>query len=185
MLYIVPAIAEVAYRPFPNLAHRNLIQARFELPTLVALLHPPVEGDVLEVGCGRGVALEPLARLLRPRSLTGVDVDPVAAAEAARAIRAGGLAASVAPADVRELPVEARSFDLVVDFGTCYHVADPARALAEVARVLRPGGVFLHETPLAQALSHPTRFRGRLPWSAAPELRPGRSAVFWALRARR
>jgi SAM-dependent methyltransferase len=92
-------------------------------------------------------------------------------------------------ADVRALPLDAGSFDLVIDFGTCYHVgggAEGARqALAEVARVLRPGGLFVHETPVAQHLAHPIRSFGRtLPWGAVPELVRDRAAVLWAGRRR-
>ena len=72
-----------------------------------------------------------------------------------------------------------------MDFGTCYHVADPARALAEVARVLAPGGCFVHETPVAQHLAHPVRsFARTLPWRAVPTLRRERQAVLWGLRRR-
>src|ERR687885_606835 len=112
------------YRPFPNLAHKNLLQESVEVPTLVRALHIPYGRDVLEVGCGRGIALPPLARLLQPRRLVGVDVD----------------AAEFVHADVRALPFPDQSFDVVVDFGTCYHVEGAERALAEVARVLRPHG---------------------------------------------
>jgi SAM-dependent methyltransferase len=92
--------------------------------------------------------------------------------------------------DVRDLPLESESFDLVIDFGTCYHVSggvEGARAaLREVARVLRPGGFFIHETPVAQHLAHPARSFGRtLPWAIVPELRPCCRAVLWSMRCKR
>jgi SAM-dependent methyltransferase len=167
------------YVPFPSLPHKNLLQAGFEVPTLARALRLPRGGRVLEVGCGRGVALGPLAELLEPERLVGVDVDEIALREAARG------PAETLRADVRALPFDAASFDLVVDFGTCYHVAEPERALREVARVLAPGGLFVHETEISQLLAHPIRSFGRaLPWAAAPELAPERSALLWGSRRR-
>lgn len=90
-------------------------------------------------------------------------------------------------ADVRDLPFDDGDFDLVIDFGTCYHVSGgrkgAQRALREIARVLSPGGHFVHETPVAQHLAHPIRSFGRtLPWNAARDLIPDRAAVLWSVR---
>jgi SAM-dependent methyltransferase len=85
--------------------------------------------------------------------------------------------------DVRALPFPDASFDLVVDFGTCYHVSRREQALREIARVLATGGRFVHETRLSQALSHPVRSRGRfLPWEVVSELAAERHALLWASR---
>ena len=175
------------YAPFPNVESRNGLHARLEVPLLLGALRLPRGGRVLEVGCGRGIALPVLAERLTPFELFGVDVDPRLLDIAARRLQAIGVVATLVEADVRALPFEAGSFDLVVDFGTCYHVsggvAGARAALREVARVLRPGGLFVHETPVAQHLAHPVRSFGRtLPWSAAPTLVRDRAAVLWAAR---
>jgi hypothetical protein len=52
----------------------------------------------------------------------------------------------------------------------------------EIARVLDDGGVFVHETPLAQLLAHPFNYAGQLPWNEEPSLGPGPSAGFWAVK---
>src|SRR6476661_8621808 len=88
--------------------------------------------------------------------------------------------------DVRDIPFEAARFDLVIDFGTCYHVSDTMdgrrAALREVARVLNPGRLFVHETRVAQCLAHPLRSFGRtLPWWALPSLARDRGAVLWGV----
>lgn len=171
------------YVAFENVEARNDLQARVELPLLLRALRLPSGGRVLEIGCGRGVALPVLAARLAPSVLVGVDIDPALVGVAERRMRSLGVEATLLEADVRALPFERGTFDLVIDFGTCYHIGDPAAALREVARVLRPGGVFVHETPVSQLLAHPLRSFGRtLPWRAVPALRRRRTAVLWSAR---
>jgi len=134
---------ELEYRPFPNEAGRDTRQATIEIPLMVRALGLPTGGRVLEVGCGRGVALPGLARLLRPSRLVGLDIEPGLLAEAIQRLEAAGVVAELVPGDVRRMPFSRGSFDLVVDFGTCYHIARQGAALAEIARVLAPGGLFI------------------------------------------
>ena len=173
------------YQPFPDKARRNLCQETLEVPAMAWALGLAKGGRVLEVGCGRGVALPVLARLLRPQRLVGLDIDR-SLLERARE-RAAGRAGLVELrlGDVRALPFPDASFDLVVDFGTCYHVARREQALREIARVLAPGGRFVHETRLSQLLAHPLRSFGRfLPWEVVPELTRERQALLWATRVK-
>ena len=174
------------YRPFPNEEGRNSRQASLEVPIMVTTLGLPRGGRVLEVGCGRGVALAVLGRLLRPSRLVGLDPDDGFLAEARLRLTRAGAAAELVPGDVRRLPFPDAAFDLVVDFGTCYHIAAAGRALAEIARILAPGGLFLHETPLSHLLAHPMRsFGRRIPWRHAPLLERHRTALLWSVRRRR
>jgi SAM-dependent methyltransferase len=178
--------ADPEYRPFPDVARRNSWQESLELPAMVRALRLAAGGRVLEVGCGRGVALPALSRLLQPRRLVGLDVDG-SLLEIARE-RTQGLAGGVElrEGDVRALPFEDAAFDLVVDFGTCYHVARRPQALREISRVLAEGGRFVHETRLSQLLSHPLRSWGRhLPLADTPELVLESHALLWASRVKR
>jgi len=175
------------YRQFGNVETRNGLQALVEIPLMIRALRLPRRARVLEIGCGRGVALPELDDRLEPVELIGVDIDAALLAEAEERVRNTCTYATLMQGDVRDLPFDAGRFDLVIDFGTCYHVSDTMdgrrAALREVARVLQPGGLFVHETRVAQRLAHPLRSFGRtLPWWAVPTLVPDRSVVLWAAR---
>ena len=175
------------YMPFGNVEARNSLQALVEIPLMIRALRLPHLARVLEIGCGRGVALPELDDRLEPVELIGLDIDGALLAEARERVRNTCTRATLVEGDARDLPFEDGRFDLVIDFGTCYHVSDTMdgrrAALREVARVLCPGGLFVHETRAAQRLAHPVRSFGRtLPWAAAPSLVPDRSAVLWGVR---
>jgi SAM-dependent methyltransferase len=177
------------YVPFDNVGARNDLQALIEVPILCKTLRLPRGVRVLEVGCGRGVALPILSERLVPKSLTGIDIDAELARIARNRNAASKAQARVVEGDVRKMPFDDASFDLVIDFGTCYHVSGGVsgslRALREIARVLAPEGIFVHETPAAQHLAHPVRSFGRsLPWNDVPTLHFERTAVLWSRRRR-
>jgi SAM-dependent methyltransferase len=174
------------YQPFGNVEARNGLQERLEIPLMIRALRISKGLRILEVGCGRGVALPVFIERLAPRELVGVDIDPALVAIARNRIAGLALPATVVEGDVRALPFEGGQFDLVIDFGTCYHVSGGAdgarRALGEIFRVLVPGGAFVHETPIAQHLAHPVRsFARGLPWRSTKFQRE-RSRGLWSLR---
>ena len=101
-----------------------------------------LRGDVLELGSGSGaMAVELLERYPAIR-LTATDVDPAMRAAATARLDRYGERATVREADAVNLPFDDATFDAVVSFIMLHHVIDWERALAEIARVLRPGGVF-------------------------------------------
>jgi ubiquinone/menaquinone biosynthesis C-methylase UbiE len=93
--------------------------------------------DVLECGVGTGLLLERVARVAR--STRGIDLSPGMLAKA----RARGLA--VQEASVTDLPFGDAEFDVTYAFKVLAHVQAIERALSEMARVTRPGGVVLAE----------------------------------------
>jgi SAM-dependent methyltransferase len=104
--------------------------------------------EMLEVGPGPGAATEWLRH--RVRRLVAVEVDTAAAA--ALAARFGGSNVEVAAGDAAELTFPDASFDSAASFTMLHHVPTPAlqnALLAEVLRVLRPGGVFVGSDSLA------------------------------------
>ncbi|HEY2377950.1 MAG TPA: class I SAM-dependent methyltransferase [Gemmatimonadaceae bacterium] len=171
------------YRRFANQEYRNALQSWVEIPALLRAL-PVARGcRLLEVGCGRGVALTELARRCQPSRLVGIDIAPDLIALAQARLAHFGVSAELQVGDVRQLPFADGEFNVVIDFGTCYHIDQPGAALRQIARVLAAGGVFIHELPLAQLIAHPLRSGGRdLPWSECAELTGERRAGLWGSR---
>jgi arsenite methyltransferase len=119
--------------------------------TILADLNLHGDERALDLGCGRGAVLLMAAQLLPQGKATGVDLwqtrdqsgNDQAAAEANA--RAEGVADRVElrTADMRELPFTDASFDLVVSSLAIHNIPDAtgrAQAIAEAARILKPGG---------------------------------------------
>jgi SAM-dependent methyltransferase len=109
----------------------------------------PDGADVLEIGCGAGwVWVEGADDLPRELRLTLTDQSPGMVAEAVANVAALGRYASIvgATVDAQALPYDEDSFDVVVANHMLYHLPDPALGVAELARVVRPGGVALIAT---------------------------------------
>ncbi|NMR31596.1 bifunctional 2-polyprenyl-6-hydroxyphenol methylase/3-demethylubiquinol 3-O-methyltransferase UbiG [Crystallibacter degradans] len=98
----------------------------------------------LDVGCGAGLLAEEFARL----GFDVVGVDPSAVAiEAARAhAEMSGLRIRYQVGAGEQLPVEDGTFDVVYCCDVLEHVADLPLVLAETARVMKPGGLYLFDT---------------------------------------
>lgn len=100
--------------------------------------------DVLDLGCAGGFMAETLTD--KGARITGID-------PAAKAIKAAQAHADASGKQIRydvgvgeDLPYQDGCFDAVVCVDVLEHVADLAKVLAEIARVLKPGGMFLFDT---------------------------------------
>jgi SAM-dependent methyltransferase len=116
------------------------------LALLAPVLPTRPEGvRILDAGCGTGNNLLHLSRFGRT---VGVDLSD----DALRFCRTRGVAA--AKASLLSLPFPDASFDCVTSFDVLYHrwITDDRAAVAELARVLRPGGVLLVRVPALRAL---------------------------------
>jgi SAM-dependent methyltransferase len=101
-------------------------------------------GMLLEVGCGQGTDALQICRTLKPGSTyLGIDYSSGSIASARSAIREAD-ALSVTPVfergDACWLPFDDGSLDAVYSMGVLHHIDDTDKAVAEVFRVLRPGG---------------------------------------------
>jgi SAM-dependent methyltransferase len=113
---------------------------------IVPLLDVPVGGRALDAGCGYGALALTLARARPDLAITGVDRDPQALGFARQLAHARGLppgSPTFVTSDARRLDFLDARFDLVACQALLGEVADPAAVLAELARVLRPGGALL------------------------------------------
>ncbi|MFD4254944.1 methyltransferase domain-containing protein [Amycolatopsis thermoflava] len=109
----------------------------------------------LEIGCGTGSEVQVLAAAAGPDG-EAVGLDPNEAMLALARERAAGSSARFVPGDVSALPFADATFDAVLCERVFQHLTDPAAAVAEIVRVLRPGGrVALIDTDWATGIMHP------------------------------
>jgi ubiquinone/menaquinone biosynthesis C-methylase UbiE len=101
---------------------------------------------VIEVGCGTGLLLRRFADVAK--RAVGIDLSTEMLARA----RDRGL--DVREGSAERLPVASATFDVAVSFKTLPHVPNLRRALAEMARVVRPGGVVIAELYNPNSMRH-------------------------------
>ena len=108
--------------------------------------------DVLDLGCAGGFMAEALAK--RGAQVTGIDPASDAITAARQHAQTEGLRIAYDVGVGEALPYDAAGFDAVVCVDVLEHVTDLQKVMFEVARVLRPGGLFLFDTinrnPLAR-----------------------------------
>ncbi len=97
---------------------------------------------VLDAGCGPGTITLGLAAAVPHGSVVGIDIQPhLVEAASANARNAGVTNATFETASLYALPFPDASFDAAFVHAVLIHLNDPAAAIAELRRVLRPGGV--------------------------------------------
>jgi SAM-dependent methyltransferase len=97
--------------------------------------------SLLDVGCGPGTLTADLARLVSPGRVTAVEPE-AAVLDLARLEAADrGVSVDFVVADVHALDLPDASYDVVHAHQVLQHLADPVRALREMRRVCRPGGI--------------------------------------------
>jgi SAM-dependent methyltransferase len=103
-------------------------------------------GRVLEVGCGRGVGVQIILERFRAESVDAIDLDQKMIECARRRLAACGLAGvQLNVGDVTHIQAGDATYDAVFDFGAIHLEPQWPKAIAEVRRVLKPGGKFFFE----------------------------------------
>jgi ubiquinone/menaquinone biosynthesis C-methylase UbiE len=110
---------------------------------ILKVINPLPTEKILDAGCGYCYHTVRLAR--SGALITAVDFSEVALEAGRRVIAQAGIADRVETrqADLTALPFADNSFDSVVSWGVIMHVPEMEKALAELARVLKPGGVLV------------------------------------------
>jgi ubiquinone/menaquinone biosynthesis C-methylase UbiE len=122
-------------------------------------------GVTVELGAGTGLNLAHYPSCVSRLLLT--EPDPYMASQLRAKAAASAIDSEIVEAPADALPVDDASVDTVVSTLVLCTVSDPAAALAEVARVLRPGGQFLFVEHVRSESPRVARWQDRLhtPWS--------------------
>jgi ubiquinone/menaquinone biosynthesis C-methylase UbiE len=134
-----------------NSPTRAVVQRRVVAPLLERLGGRVEGGRALELGCGRGVGGEIILERFRPAVLELIDIDPDMVERARRRL-AGRAETRVSVGDATRIEAADASFDAVFDFGAIHQIPDWPAAVAEVRRVLKPGGRLFFEEVASPAL---------------------------------
>jgi len=102
---------------------------------------------LMDVGCGQGLAFQLIEKHFSPRAIVGIDIDPRMTEVARAAGRQCGVPVEVRLGSVTKLDLPDASVDAILCHQLIHHVGNQQAALAELYRVLAPGGyLFLSES---------------------------------------
>jgi ubiquinone/menaquinone biosynthesis C-methylase UbiE len=134
---------------------RAAVQRHFEARRLLDLGGGLNGGAALEIGCGRGVGVEIILDIFGAGSVAAFALDPSMVALARKRLRSRAQRIRLWTGDAAAIAAHNATYDAVFDFGIVHHVPDWRRALAEVHRVLKPGGRFYAEEVLRSLVTNP------------------------------
>ncbi len=126
--------------------------ARREIERFRRMTGLPAGARVLDAGCGAGLTTRAIARVLRPAHLAAFDIDPGQVQRAKKRLW-DAPNVEVRQASAKAMPYADGEFDAVFELGILHHIPSWREALPEIARVLRPGGVFCFAEPTKTRLT--------------------------------
>lgn len=145
-------ISEVAvskqYASSTNLEARMLLHNKYSVnpqglfPWLLEQYVFPAEGQVLEAGCGTGALWQHTIKELPSSLLITLTDHSQGMVEKVQTNLVPLPNLFIKQMDIQHIPYEDHYFDVIIANMMLYHVPDLNRALAEISRVLKPGGTF-------------------------------------------
>ena len=128
---------------------RLLIQRHYELPLLEKLGGRLDGKNVLEVGCGRGVGTELLIERLGAATVHAIDLDESMLKHARKRLaKYDSEQLKLGIGDVTAIDAPDQTYDAVINFAAIHHVPNWQAAVAEISRILLPGGRFFSRRSL-------------------------------------
>jgi 2-polyprenyl-6-hydroxyphenyl methylase / 3-demethylubiquinone-9 3-methyltransferase len=125
---------------------------------------------ILDVGCGGGILAEEFAK--DGFEVTGIDPAPESITTARAHATASALSITYNVGSGEQLPYGGSSFDMVSCCDVLEHVDDVERVLTEIARVLRPGGLFFYDTVNRTCMSKLAVIKVMQEWQATAFAEP-------------
>lgn len=132
---------------------RAAVQRRVEAKRFLEMGGAMSGGTALEIGCGRGVGVEIILDHFGAERVDAFDLDARMIDRARRRLRGRGERVRLWTGNATSIAAEEGTYDAVFDFGIIHHVPSWRNAVAEVGRVLRPGGRFYAEEPFGEFIS--------------------------------
>ncbi len=149
--------------PFLSRFERYLINTPFrvwdikrKLRLISSEVQLPDDVYILSVGCGMGGEVEALFDILGAGRVDAFDLDPEQVRRAEKRLLnryADRLKLSVG--NVESIDAEDKTYDGVIALGVIHHTLDKEKAVSEISRVLKDGGVYLFEEPLKALTLNP------------------------------
>ena len=124
----------------------RVFQQHIEIKWLQQMMPLKAGATILEVGCGRGAGAKLIHRAFKPSQLHILDLD-IKMIQVAKTYLSGATkeVMTMYVGDSIDLPFKSGALDALFGFGFLHHVPNWRRALSEVARVLKSGGVYYME----------------------------------------
>jgi ubiquinone/menaquinone biosynthesis C-methylase UbiE len=132
---------------------RPFLQKHLEAKQLLKMGGPNPGAVALEIGCGAGSGIGLIYTIFGAARVDAFDLDAKMVSLARRQQINRPMNSWVG--NVRFIPTRSSRYDAVFNFGVIHHVVDWRDALAEVYRVLKPGGRFYCEEILSRYITHP------------------------------
>lgn len=134
---------------------RAALQRHFEARRLLHMGGAMKGGLALEVGCGCGLGAELILGIFGADRVDAFDLDPRMVRRARTRLAVQGDRIRLWVGDAGAIAAPDDTYDAVFDFGILHHVPDWRSALAEIRRVIKPGGILYAEEVLRPFIIHP------------------------------